>query len=572
MYTQLQVYSTLCNPKSGAIFDAEDEEQRATSIRAFEAAVSDVNNGDYDFQFKPIVTTIDYDNSYQAMTETCSLLENGVIGIFGPLSEENSNVIQSICDLKEIPHIEVRWDDRPQNGTIVSIYPYPDILTRTYINIIDSWKWTDFVILYENNESFQRVGELLKSFSPSKHRIVVRQLGPMEDYRPMLKELWKSGATHFVVDCSIEILGDVLQQAQQIGLMTNLQHYIITNLDLHTLNLVPYQFAETNITGMIFVDLYDEELIRVAKQIRPECEDLAGGKLRLEEALTYDAIMMFAEAIKAASPIKPIGSMSCHDGTEIFSSGTSLINFMRTLEYKGLTGRVKFDITGFRTNFGLDIIELKEETPVDNKDDISNTSFIVITTLTEPYGMEKASSENLQGNDRYEGFAIDLIHELSVMKGFNYTIIIREDKKNGAPDSNGKWTGMLGDLMDEKADLAITDLTITYQREEAVDFTSPFMTLGISILYQKPTKAPPSFFSFADPFAAEVWKLLMVGCVGVSVILFVLGRISPTQWENPYPCIEEPEYLVNQIDLRNSFWFMTGAILQQGSEIELKKQ
>jgi len=30
----------------------------------------------------------------------------------------------------------------------------------------------------------------------------------------------------------------------------------------------------------------------------------------------------------------------------------------------------------------------------------------------------------------------------------------------------------------QKADLAITDLTITSEREEAVDFTHPFMSLG----------------------------------------------------------------------------------------------
>lgn len=33
----------------------------------------------------------------------------------------------------------------------------------------------------------------------------------------------------------------------------------------------------------------------------------------------------------------------------------------------------------------------------------------------------------------------------------------------------------------QEADLAITDLTITAEREGAVDFTMPFMNLGISL-------------------------------------------------------------------------------------------
>ncbi|KAJ8927386.1 hypothetical protein NQ314_020161 [Rhamnusium bicolor] len=74
----------------------------------------------------------------------------------------------------------MRWDDHPLNGTIVNVYPYPDVLTRTYIDIIEAWGWKDFVILYENNESLQRVGELLKIFVPTKHRIVIRQLSSEE--------------------------------------------------------------------------------------------------------------------------------------------------------------------------------------------------------------------------------------------------------------------------------------------------------------------------------------------------------------------------------------------------------
>ena len=35
------------------------------------------------------------------------------------------------------------------------------------------------------------------------------------------------------------------------------------------------------------------------------------------------------------------------------------------------------------------------------------------------------------------------------MEGFNYTFIIRDDKSNGAKNPmTGKWSGMIGDLMD----------------------------------------------------------------------------------------------------------------------------
>lgn len=91
--------------------------------------------------------------------------------------------------------------------------------------------------------------------------------------------------------------------------------------------------------------------------------------------------------------------------------------------------------------------------------------------------------------------------------------------------------------------------------------------VGISILYQTPKIAPPNFFSFAEPFATSVWLLLAAAYFGVSVALFIMGRLCPSEWNNPYPCIEEPEFLRNQFSLRNAFWFITGSVMQQGCEI-----
>ena len=76
----------------------------------------------------------------------------------------------------------------------------------------------------------------------------------------------------------------------------------------------------------------------------------------------------------------------------------------------------------------------------------------------------------------------------------------------------------------QKADLAITDLTITYEREQAVDFSMPFMNLGISILYKKPQKKPPDLFSFLSPLSLDVWIYTATAYLGVSILLFVLAR------------------------------------------------
>lgn len=111
---------------------------------------------------------------------------------------------------------------------------------------------------------------------------------------------------------------------------------------------------------------------------------------------------------------------------------------------------------------------------------------------------------------------------------------------------------------------------MTSERILGIDFSPSIMNLGIAILYRKPQREEPSTFSFMSPFSQDVWLYLAGAYVFVSMCFFFLGRISPSQWENPYPCVEDPAYLENQFTFQNSMWFAVGALLQQGSEIEPK--
>lgn len=110
--------------------------------------------------------------------------------------------------------------------------------------------------------------------------------------------------------------------------------------------------------------------------------------------------------------------------------------------------------------------------------------------------------EDLVGNHRYEGFSLDLIDEISKELNFKYEFYLAPDGKYGSYNKvTKKWDGLVKEILDrvrnvcvikgfasllefniifrfQKADLALCDLTITVDRENAVDFTMPFMTLG----------------------------------------------------------------------------------------------
>lgn len=149
---------------------------------------------------------------------------------------------------------------------------------------------------------------------------------------------------------------------------------------------------------------------------------------------------------------------------------------------------------------------------------------------------------------------------------------------------------MVRELLEQRADLAIGDLTITYEREQVVDFTMPFMNLGISVLYRKPVKQSPNLFSFLSPLSLgiylieihfntdkfdqnyayyawccsfpDVWIYMATAYLGVSVLLFILARFTPYEWSSG----QHPDKIETQFTLMNCMWFAIGSLMQQGCD------
>ncbi|XP_073988770.1 glutamate receptor ionotropic, kainate 2-like isoform X2 [Rhodnius prolixus] len=649
LFTVIKINGLPDKIKIGGLFHVMDTEGKI----AFESAVDMVN---HDFGILPDSVVVadpqivpEYD-SFQVGRTVCALMGEGIAGIFGPQSEETSYHVQSLCDTMEIPHISTRWDPKQRRSSCsINLYPHPSILTRAVADIVSAWKWKEFTIIYDDYNALKKVSSLLKLADNKGCLVTVEQLPNDENYRSVLKKIKHSEEKNIVLECSLDKLYNVLLQAQQVGLMGAEYSFIITSLDFHSIDVEPFKWSGTNITGIRLVDpdsMYFKDVMKRWKLIKEqpkiednEEDDLDYSSRKRRQLYDYDNVTFYDEdedenARESVSsnevslteeedeeeedllkePIPPLEALLIHDAVFLFSealhrldlltikqvdcethsgwdSGYSIVNFMKMSQINGISGLVKFDHQGFRTDISLDVIELTEkgiskrgtwnsteglnislpsarESQLDAGDDLRNTTFIVLIALTHPYGMLREASKKLVGNDRFEGFGIDLIHELSLMSGFNYTFHVQEGGSSGNPDKvTGKWDGMIGEVLAGRADLAIADITITRERERDADFTMPFMNLGISILHRKPTKAPPSLFSFLSPFSYEVWGYMIAAYLGVSLLLFVMGRISPYEWTNPYPCIEEPEALENQFTLLNSLWFTIGSLMQQGSEI-----
>ncbi|CAH0547299.1 unnamed protein product [Brassicogethes aeneus] len=216
----------------------------------------------------------------------------------------------------------------------------------------------------------------------------------------------------------------------------------------------------------------------------------------------------------------------------------------------------------------IDLVPDRKYGACDPETGLWNGMVLQLMQHEQPYVMLK---QQIVGNDRYEGFCIDLLREIASMVGFEYRIELVPDGKYGVIDlDTGDWNGIVRQLIDRKADLAVGSMTINYARESVIDFTKPFMNLGISILFKVPSSPQARLFSFMNPLAMDIWLYVFSAYVLVSITMFVVARFSPYEWHNPHPCEVENELVKNQFSMANSFWFTIGTLMQQGSDLNPK--
>ncbi|XP_037081806.1 glutamate receptor ionotropic, kainate 2-like isoform X1 [Pollicipes pollicipes] len=586
----------------GALLTMTEPEQSLVEVALKQAVLAVNTNGgnrstSLSLQLERLLVEED---TFVASKRVCRLFGLGVVAIFGPHSETMASHVLSMCDHKSVPVLETRWNYGARREPLsINLHPHPGTLSKALSDIIRSSGWQSFTVIYEDNQSLMNVQEVLKlTLVDDSIKINLQQL-PVKDYRTadyrhILRRMRDEGEVNFVVDCRTDKVLKFLKDAQMVGMIIKKYSYFITSLDLQTLRLDDFRYSGSNITGVRLLDPLSPHVGRtLVEWQRLELErggprlELSNRQLTTGAALTYDAVTLLAHAIDELQGPLPLETVSLDCGSDaIWPHGESLINYMKLVKFDGLTGPVEFDTDGLRKSFSLDVIQLQEQDLVkigswssagsemvpiklpELQTAQPNRTIVVTTVMKKPYTMLKPSSTLRRGNDRFEGICVDLMDKLAEAHNFNYTLIVNRAGTAGKPDPvTGRWNGMIGDLLENRAHLAVADLTITGSRGKAINFTTQWMSLGISLVYTKPMKQPPSLFSFLSPFSLEVWAYMGMAMFGVSFLMFVLARFSPFEWSAPHPCHTDQSTLTNKFGVRNSFWFSCGSVMQQGSDI-----
>ncbi|XP_072285888.1 glutamate receptor 3 isoform X1 [Pyxicephalus adspersus] len=586
----------------GGLFMKNTIQEHSAFLFAVQLHNTNQNNTERPFQLFHHVDHLDSSNSFSVTNAFCSQFSRGVYAIFGFYDQMSMNTLTSFCGALHTSFITPSF---PTDADVQFVIQMRPALKGAILTLLNDYDWQRFVYLYDTERGFSILQAIMEAAVQNNWQVTARSVGNIKDvqeYKRIIEEMDRRQEKRFVIDCEVERINTILEQVVILGKHTRGYHYMLANLGFTGISLERIMHGGANVTGFQIVNnenpLVQQFLQRWVRLDEREFPEARNTPLKYTSALTHDAVLVIAEAFRYLRrqrvDVSRRGSAGdCLANPAVpWSQGIDIERALKMVQVQGMTGNIQFDTYGRRTNYTIDVYEMTatkprkvghwneyehfvaapDQQPTNDTSSVENKTIIVTTILENPYVMKKKNYEQLDGNDKYEGYCVDLASEIAKHVGIKYKLSIVEDGKYGARDPETKiWNGMVGELVYGRADIAVAPLTITLVREEVIDFSKPFMSLGISIMIKKPQKSKPGVFSFLDPLAYEIWMCIVFAYIGVSVVLFLVSRFSPYEWhledtdEARDP--QNPPDPPNEFGIFNSLWFSLGAFMQQGCDI-----
>ncbi|KAF5921342.1 hypothetical protein HPG69_007315 [Diceros bicornis minor] len=374
------------------------------------------------------------DSQYETTDTMCQILPKGVVSVLGPSSSPASaSTVSHICGEKEIPHIKVGPEETPRLQYLrfasVSLYPSNEDVSLAVSRILKSFNYPSASLICAKAECLLRLEELVRGFLISKETLSVRMLDDSRDPTPLLKEIRDDKVSTIIIDANASISHLILRKASELGMTSAFYKYILTTMDFPILHLDGIVEDSSNILGFSMFNtshpFYPEFVRSLNMSWRENCEVSTYPGPALSAALMFDAVHVVVSAVRELNRSQEIG--------------------VKPLAWPVLTAPSLQQIGVWYSNRTLAMNATTLD--INLSQTLANKTLVVTTILENPYVMRRPNFQALSGNERFEGFCVDMLRELAELLRFRYRLRLVEDGLYGAPEPNGSWTGMVGELI-----------------------------------------------------------------------------------------------------------------------------
>ncbi|XP_041076491.1 glutamate receptor 3-like isoform X4 [Polyodon spathula] len=424
------------------------------------------------------VDHLESSNSFSVTHAFCSQFSRGVYAIFGFYDKKSMNTLTSFCGALHTSFITPSY---PTDADVQFVIQMRPALKGAILSLLAHYKWEKFVYLYDTERGFSILQAIMESAVANNWQVTARSVGSISDpqeFRRIIEEMDRRQEKHYLIDCEVERINAILEQVVVLGKHSRGYHYVLANLGFSNVSMERVLQGGSNITGFQIVNpenpivqQFMQRWVRLDEREFPEAKNTP---LKYTSALTHDAILVIAEAFRYLRrqrvDVSRRGSTGdCLANPAVpWSQGIDIERALKMVQVQGMTGNIQFDTFGRRSNYTIDVYEMKagssrkvgywneyerfvyitDQQVSNDSSSVENRTIIVTTIMEAPYVMLKKNYEQLEGNERYEGYCVDLASEIAKHVGIKYKLSVVADGKYGARDSETKiWNGMVGELV-----------------------------------------------------------------------------------------------------------------------------
>uniref|UniRef100_A0A8C1KW86 Glutamate receptor n=2 Tax=Cyprinus carpio TaxID=7962 RepID=A0A8C1KW86_CYPCA len=531
----------------------------------------------------------------------CELMTQGILALVTSTGCASASALQSLTDAMHIPHLYIQRNAEGSPRTACQLNPSPDgerytlaarppvRLSDVMLTLVGELHWQKFIIFYDSDYDIRGLQVFLDQTSRQGLDVSLQRVD--RNISGVFSSLFTSMRTE-----ELNHYRDTLRRAILLlsprGAQVFIHQVCWLMGDTEIMELAHSSLGRMTVVRQIFPLWKDSSVSCMRNNHRISsllCNPQEGylHSLEVSNLYLYDSVLMLANAFYRKLEDRKwhsMASLNCiRKSTKPWNGGWSMLETIQKGHITGLTGimdfmdngsnsHVQFEILGtsFSETFGKDIKRLAtwdsvhglngslKESRIENG--MQGITVKVVTLLEDPFVMV---AENILGQPkRYKGFSIDVLDALAKILGFKYDIYQVADSKYGSQLPNGSWNGMIGELINKRADLAVSAITITPERENIVDFSKRYMDYSVGILHRKPEEKINIFSLFA-PFDLAVWACIAAAIPVVGVLIFLLTRMQMLRSQNP-PGAHHNSSMSNS--LHSAIWIVYGAFVQQGGD------
>ncbi|XP_069991407.1 glutamate receptor ionotropic, kainate 2-like [Penaeus vannamei] len=163
-------------------------------------------------------------------------------------------------------------------------------------------------------------------------------------------------------------------------------------------------------------------------------------------------------------------------------------------------------------------------------------------------------------NGEVSGFVGDIVSTL--MKTHNFTLTYKklEGYAYGKviEGTTNDWTGMVGELQNRRADLTVSELSVTKERNDVITYTQPIYIVSRKLFVATQEDFQKKLLAYTSPMEMVLYWAILVTMMGLAVFLVFVERLR--KYLLPH------EELGGLGSLGTATWCMVSALLQQGCD------